>query len=468
MFNRMSIADVIYKAMHAAGLPEEQEQRAMAAADMHRRLQNENQYYGPNIESQIAQRKAMERHLGAQSGLLGRQDYAQQLKNQIERERVKSIMQLIEEAQGSQGGQLPMQARNTPAQQLQPNQQYSSGPPQGMGSGGQTMSPFDQTRGQEIPNLMQAGNQAVSPFNPAERQAPNQFGVYSPARPMQQTGQRPDATLGQQMEEQHPMPEQWQQATKARRVLDVLNAAQNKRIHETPEEKRLRGLELAEKKSKLRISEAESKENLMSYAKTTEDAHDSGKDAIQMKNLIDQFNSSYSKLGEVEKGPLRGNIPSFSTEAQKADNAAKNMQQMMLKLMKTNRLTNYELKFAGELKLNRNMTDKARIDIGNFLKAKSNRMLEEEKFFDMAEAKNIPIRKARAAWNEYDNNMPVYNFEKNKVNKENMNKYAEYLKPKALNAAYENSLRSAPSDLGSAGNIDKAAVSASDPLGIRG
>ena len=161
-----------------------------------------------------------------------------------------------------------------------------------------------------------------------------------------------------------------------------------------------------------------------------------------MKNLINQFQSAYSKLDN--KGPVLGRLPAVTSEQQIADNAAQNMQQMMVKLMKTNRMTNYELQFAGNLKLNRAMNPQTVKEVGDFLKAKAERLTEEPKFINAAKNKGLSAEDAKVLWNEYENDMPVYNFEKRSINKGNLNKYGEYLTPDALAKVNNPGMQSSP------------------------
>ncbi|NTU69258.1 hypothetical protein HGB13_00295 [bacterium] len=203
--------------------------------------------------------------------------------------------------------------------------------------------------------------------------------------------------------------------------INVLNEQAKYR----PWEKQERTLELME-----------AKENAKAYSQEFKEVNESAKDAIQMKNLINQFENAYSKIDA--RGPVIGKIPAFTAEAQMADNAAQNMQQMILKLMKTNRMTNYELQFAGNLKLNRAMQPETVKDIGNFLKAKSDRLIEEQKFFNSAKKKGIEAEEARTLWNAYDNERPVYDFEKRRINKNNIKTSQDYLNPERLETTLYN------------------------------
>lgn len=198
----------------------------------------------------------------------------------------------------------------------------------------------------------------------------------------------------------------------------------NEQAKYKPWEKQERALELAE-----------AKENMKAYSQEFKGANESAKDAIQMENLINQFNSAYAKISA--KGPVLGRTPAVTSEAQMADNAAQNMQQMILKLMKTNKMTNYELQFAGNLKLNRAMQPDAVKDIGDFLKAKSGRLIEEQRFLNSAKKKGIDAEEARMLWNTYDNERPVYDFEKRSINKDNLNTSKDYLNPEKIENNYQ-------------------------------
>jgi hypothetical protein len=198
------------------------------------------------------------------------------------------------------------------------------------------------------------------------------------------------------------------------------------------------------------------KTGVIEYNNALNAASSSGEDATQMKNLVDQFKDAYNRSKYT--GPIQGIVPSSLANAQgvtgktafaaanlvdmghdftpeqQADNAAQNMQQMVLKLMKTNRLTNYELQFAGNLKLNRNMTPETIKTVGDWLSAKSNRLNEQQQFLTAAKNTGIDIQTANALWNKYENQRPAYDFVNHKTNTQYQDAWKDYLTPQAINS----------------------------------
>ena len=374
-----------------------------------------NQYYGPKAEAMIdlirsgqiphyqAQNALIHQgqipHLIAQNSLLNEQAQEQGLKNEFTREQWKQWKTLqdeinrLNEQQNSGGYSYPANMPNlSEVQQRRIEDSLNNS--------------YTGLRGQIDPQTLQ---QALS-------------GQQQP-KILPQQAQQPQMPPPVQQEQ---MPNQLTQPIDNAERIAALKDQQQRLFGnvgklgvETPLSKEERAEKLAEKR-----------ENIKIYSQELKSANEGARDAIQMKNLIDQFQSAYSKL--ENKGPVLGRLPAVTSEQQIADNAAQNMQQMMVKLMKTNRMTNYELQFAGNLKLNRAMKPQTVKEVGDFLKAKSERLTEEPKFINAAKNKGLSAEDAKVLWNEYENERPVYNFENRKINKDNLNKSGEYLTPEAL------------------------------------
>lgn len=173
-------------------------------------------------------------------------------------------------------------------------------------------------------------------------------------------------------------------------------------------------------------------------------AVDLSNDATAMKQFIDQFSSAYDK--SKLKGTVLGNVPSSGiasipyaaaakaagsslSNEQLADNAAQNMQSLLVKLMRTNKLTNYELQFTGGLKLSRKLDPKTVNTLQNFLTAKSDRLNEHEDFLQSARDNGLSYPQAEAQWTRYENEKPIFDFTNNKVNQENAEAWNNYLTP---------------------------------------
>lgn len=175
--------------------------------------------------------------------------------------------------------------------------------------------------------------------------------------------------------------------------------------------------------------------NVAQYNNAQNAAATSADDATQMNNYIDEFRNAYDRSSF--KGPIGGRVPALGSamsNEQQADTAANNMQMLVLKLMKTNRLTNYELQFAKNLKLNRQMTPETVNTVGDWLSAKSSRMTEQQAFLNAARENGVDIQTANSLWSLYNNQRPVYDFKDQKVNTKFQGAWQDYLTPQAVYA----------------------------------
>lgn len=187
----------------------------------------------------------------------------------------------------------------------------------------------------------------------------------------------------------------------------------------------------------------QAKTGVDSWNAQQKDVDSTSDDATQMKNYVNQFKTAYGKSSY--KGPLKGEAPSSGimsglvpgdlTPEQQADSAAQNMQALVLKLMHTNKLTNYELQFARNLKLNRSMTPDTVQQVGDFLTAKSDRLNEQQDFLNAARNNGLDVQTANRLWQTYNNQRPVYDFKSNQINKNFSGSWRDYLTPEAVNAA---------------------------------
>ena len=376
-------------------------------------------WFGPEVASKIALNDLIGRWHGAQAGLVGAQTNEINIGNEREHH-IDEINRQIEEELNRQNAPQPQPYS---PQGAPPNLAGALNQPD-LGAFTTPNTPERQRSIQQHLQDMQAQGGYVPPGSIEQPAPPSTLGQAATAT-RQTPMQSAPVSMGQ--------PTRLDQLLKQRELL--MGQTKGRRgAAESPEEKEARAEALAEKRSELRVTEAEKKENIKSYSQELKGSNETAKDAVQMKNLIKQFNNAYSKI--TSKGPVLGRAPAISSETQTADNAAQNMQQMILKLMKTNRMTNYELQFAGNLKLNRTMNPQAVKDIGNFLDAKADRLVEQQKFITAAKNKGMPAEEAKTLWNTYDNERPVYDFETRKVNKENLNSSKDYLNPEALESIH--------------------------------
>lgn len=181
------------------------------------------------------------------------------------------------------------------------------------------------------------------------------------------------------------------------------------------------------------------------YKKNLQQAILDSQNAQSMDNYIDQFKNAYDKstykgTGVFGSGAtpttgisagVRSLFHDFTPE-QEADTASQNLQRSMISLLKTNRLTNYELKFLENLKLNRSMTPGAVNDLSKYLKAANERVNEYPKFLLEASHRGINPQEAELLFNIYKEQNPVINPKTNKVVESNLNSWQRYLDPEKL------------------------------------
>ncbi len=179
--------------------------------------------------------------------------------------------------------------------------------------------------------------------------------------------------------------------------------------------------------------------DLYNAAQTT--AAKDANDATTMNKYIDQFNDAYGK--STYKGVRLGTMPTRGLFAPpgnlqnevNADNAAQNMQAIMVKLLGSGKITNQELGFAGNLKINRAMPQQSVQELSDFMKAKNNQIMEQQQFLNAAKNQGVDVQTANTLWNRYINQRPVYDFQSRSANDNFQGSYNDYLTPQAVNAA---------------------------------
>lgn len=194
-----------------------------------------------------------------------------------------------------------------------------------------------------------------------------------------------------------------------------------------------------EQKAAIQVQNAskinEIKQNASDYQKELNTASTEADTNRRLEKSVDQLVNSYKNLTPKQRGPVYGHFPAFSSESQIADNAANNLQAEMAKILQSGgRNTNFLTKFAGTLKPNRAMSPEAVSQLSEGLRATSRRQQERPGFLMAAKEKGIDAQMAKELWNQYDEQNPVYDFDKRQVIKYKDKSYNDYLSDKAVNA----------------------------------
>jgi len=121
----------------------------------------------------------------------------------------------------------------------------------------------------------------------------------------------------------------------------------------------------------------------------------------------------------------------FSPE-QQADQASQNLQAALIPLLKTGNLSNNELSFLGGLKLNRGMTQKSVEHVSEYLKAANNRTIEYQSFLNAAKSKGVDKWTADNIWNLYKEQRPIIDTNSGEINHDFTKTWSDYLTPAAV------------------------------------
>jgi len=235
------------------------------------------------------------------------------------------------------------------------------------------------------------------------------------------------------------LPEQLQQEALTRDISNSILNVQRK-YAEPNAEQDLRNKSITpEQKQQMAINSASQidtiKQNNRDYQKELNTASVDADTNKRLEKAIDQLDNAYKNLTPRQRGPIYGHLPALSSESQIADNAANNLQAIMAKIVQAGgRPTNFLTKFAGTLKPNRAMSPEALQQLSEGFRANSRREQERPGFLLSAREKGIDAQMAKNLWNQYDEQNPVYDFNKRQVNKYKDKSYMDYLSDKAVNA----------------------------------
>jgi hypothetical protein len=420
--------------------------RTLQAALEHQKLVN--QYYGPNIESEIGLRGAQGNYLGQQA-----QWYGPNIASEIA-------------LRGMQGGHLGAQTAGLHMENQRQKQLYDLQNEIASMESGQTGNVIPsqgsipvQTLGdlttQRIPATATNINYNV-PQQPLQQQP--SMGAISLPQPnreitegdlnavindIKQKNPQANAEL-RRLHPYQPSPTTLNEAQAAPQQMPI--APLSSSVPEQPfgmsllemkrqQLARLQGTQGLGTKAAQSLSVAEKKEDNKEYNKALDTANISAKGANEVNKYLEQFERAYKQLGSQQKGVLAGRVPAVTSEAQKADTAAQNIQAGLMVLFKGGRITEKQLEFLGRLKPNRAMNPEAVKSVSDALKAHSTRLAEEQPFLNAAKAKGISAQEAKTLWNMYDVERPAYDYENEKPINENLHSFKEYLTPASLQAA---------------------------------
>ena len=182
--------------------------------------------------------------------------------------------------------------------------------------------------------------------------------------------------------------------------------------------------------------EAQNKAEISSYNQYQKELASNANQAIQVKNLADEFEENYKKAAWT--GPVEGSmnvsrvsIPTTVSTLggsdlkhdQLADLAAANMQAQMSSLLKGAQLRGPELAFLSRLKLNRSLEPGAVKTQANMIRATADRTLAEQEFSGLMHNAGVSTQTIKQLWSQYSASHPLLNFKTGKPNPESWKEY---------------------------------------------
>jgi hypothetical protein len=166
--------------------------------------------------------------------------------------------------------------------------------------------------------------------------------------------------------------------------------------------------------------------------KLQNDAVAIGKQSDEADLYLEQFKENYDRAGN--KGPYKGWLPALSGPEQLVDTAAKNLQVAFAKSAFPGRVTNVDVKLAGEIKPNRALAPEAANQLYMALKERGERHREYGEFIDTANQMGLTPGQATSLFSRYEKDFPTYDFKNKTAITNNRGKWNEYLTPEAIEA----------------------------------
>lgn len=168
--------------------------------------------------------------------------------------------------------------------------------------------------------------------------------------------------------------------------------------------------------------------------------------AASTKQNVAKFLNNYEKANFKGPGSLSGGVSTSGisggiasafgydlTPEVEMDQASAALQTDLIPKFQ-GKMTQGEFEFLSNLKLYREMPKQAAKDTGELLNAGADRAAEYQRFLTTGINKGYPVSAIDTAWTQYINQRPMMNLESGKVNRDFMNTGKDFLDPKAVRA----------------------------------
>jgi hypothetical protein len=154
-------------------------------------------------------------------------------------------------------------------------------------------------------------------------------------------------------------------------------------------------------------------------------------------DLTSELRNAYKGLKNWEKGPILGVLPGITTPAQIFDRAKNGIANSMAEAQKGGSITGIDRNAFDSIKAGRDLGDEAFWSQVDFSDAANSRVLEKPLFLYQAQQHNLSPEQANVVWQYYINRRPIYNRNKEEINKKYLNTGEDFLNdPKLINEAF--------------------------------
>lgn len=166
---------------------------------------------------------------------------------------------------------------------------------------------------------------------------------------------------------------------------------------------------------------------------------EAAKSAISAQSTVDlanEFSDAYDRTSKWEKGPIKGSVPSwFSEAAHTADTASNGMGDAVARAQQQGHITQNDRVTYQSMKPNRGMRPETKENAIAFIKGMNQRTQEHAAFLVAAQKKGLTPQEANTVWIDYIKKNPFYSAKEHQLIETNFNRWPEYLSNEKIDEA---------------------------------
>lgn len=153
-------------------------------------------------------------------------------------------------------------------------------------------------------------------------------------------------------------------------------------------------------------------------------------------NILDKLQQSYTELGKLEKGPVKGNLPAFTTASQDFDKTQVALADSVAKAQQSGHITGKDREVYSSMKPTRDMTPDAFKHQVDFINGMNERILERPSFDSRIQAAGLTPQQGEIIWQNYIKQRPFYDAKKHEYLGDNIGTWEDFLEPEKIKQAF--------------------------------